>query len=71
MVNEALFTQKVEDNGVKYNYLSQKLGITPYGLIKKRKGLIPFKVCEINILSEILHLTAQERDEIFDLKSSK
>ena len=71
MVNEKLFNQKVEDNGVKYNFLSQKLGITPYGLIKKRKGQIPFKVNEINILSELLHLSASERDEIFDLKSSR
>lgn len=71
MINEALFNQKVKENGVKFNFLSQKLGISENALIKKRNGRIPFKVNEINVLSGLLHLTAAERDDIFDLKSSK
>ena len=71
MVNEALFDSKVKESGYKYNFISRQLGITEFGLIKKRKGTIPFKVDEINKLSELLHLTASERDDIFDLKSTK
>lgn len=71
MVNETLFNQKVSESGYKFNFISKQLGITEFGLIKKRKGTIPFKVDEINKLTELLHLTASERDAIFDLKSTK
>jgi len=70
-MNEALFAQKVHDSGLKFNYISRELGITQNGLIKKRNGTIPFKVNEINKITELLHLSAPERDAIFDLKSSK
>ena len=70
MVNEKLFNQKVKDSGYKFDYIAKKMGITTYGLIKKRKGQIPFKVAEINLLSMMLNLSAGERDIIFDLKSS-
>lgn len=66
MINEELFNQKVEENGLKYRFLSQKLGITEFGLIKKRKGLIPFKANEITILSDLLKLSESERNNIFD-----
>lgn len=71
MVNETLLNQKVKESGYKYNFISRQLGITEFGLIKKRNGKIPFKVDEINKLTELLHLTASERDDIFDLKSTK
>lgn len=71
MVNAELFDQKVGESGFKFKYIAKQLGITEYGLIKKRKGVIPFKVNEINILTPLLNLTADERDTIFDLKSSK
>jgi hypothetical protein len=71
MVNAELFDQKVNESGFKFKYIAKQLGITEYGLIKKRKGVIPFKVNEINILTPLLNLTADERDTIFDLKSSK
>ena len=70
-MNEELFEQKVKESGLKYSFIAQKLGITEFGLIKKRQGKIPFKVSEINIITEILHLTASERDTIFGLISTK
>lgn len=70
-MNDVLFHQKVKENGLKFHFISEKLGISDNGLIKKRKGLIPFKVCEINIITDLLRLSASERDDIFDLKSSR
>ena len=67
-MNDILFKQKVQDSGLKYQFISEKLGISSEGLIKKRKGIIPFKVSEINILTDLLHLNADERDDIFGLK---
>ena len=60
-----LFDQKVKDNGVKYKFIAEKLGISEQALTQKRKGNIPFKVCEINILKDVLRLTNSERDRIF------
>lgn len=70
-MNDLLFRQKVRDSGYKYKHISDKIGITHEALIKKRKGIIPFKVCEINILTELLGLSVAERDDIFGLKSPK
>jgi len=70
-MNDVLFRQKVRDSGYKYKFICEKLGISQNGLIKKRKGKIPYKVNEINLLADLLGLTVAERDEIFDLKCPK
>lgn len=70
-MNDIMFQQKVQDSGLKYKFICDKLGISSEGLIKKRKGIIPFKVNEINLITELLCLTAKERDNIFELTSSK
>lgn len=61
----SLFEAKVSESGLKYKYIAEKLGISEQGLTQKRKGNIPFKVCEINILKDVLKLTNKERDQIF------
>ena len=70
-MDDELFKQKADEKGLKLSYISEQLGITHEGFIKKRRGIIPFKVREINIITEILGLTASERDRIFGLKCSK
>ena len=70
-MNDILFRQKVSDSGYKYQFLCGKLGISQAGLSKKRKGKIPYKVNEINILTDLLGLTVAERDDIFGLESPK
>lgn len=70
-MNDTLFRQKVRDSGYKYTHLCEKLGISNTALIKKRSGKIPFKVVEINKLTELLNLSVSERDDIFDLVSPK
>ena len=70
-MNDLLFREKVKGSGYKWKYISEKLGVSPSALIKKRKGAIPYKVTEINLLVDMLGLTAIERDSIFGLKSSQ
>lgn len=70
-MNDELFKRKVRENGLKYKFLADKIGVTEFGLLKKRNGSIPWKVSEINILTALLHLTTRERDTIFDLESPK
>lgn len=70
-MNDLLFREKVKNSGYKWKHISKKLGVSESALIKKRKGIIPYKVTEINSLVDILGLTANERDAIFGLKSSQ
>lgn len=70
-MNDILFREKVRESGYKYSFISEKLGISVEGLIKKRKGKIPYKVSEINTITELLNLTTAERDDIFGLKCPK
>ena len=70
-MNDTLFKQKVRESGYRYQFLCEKLGITNQGFAKKRNGKIPFKVDEINTLTELLGLSANERDDIFGLISSR
>ena len=69
-MNDLLFREKVKSSGYKWKYISEKLGVSESALIKKRKGMIPYKVSEVNLVVDILGLTANERDDIFGLKSS-
>lgn len=70
-MNDVLFRQKVHDSGYKYKFICDKIGLSNEGLLKKRKGIIPFKVNEINALTELLNLSVPERDDIFGLTSPK
>ena len=70
-MNDLLFRQKVKDSGYKWKYICEKLGISESALIKKRKGILQYKVNEVNAVVEILGLTVAERDDIFDLKGTR
>ena len=60
-----LFEAKVSENGLKYKYIAEKLGLSEQGLTQKRKGNIPFKAYEIKTLKELLNLSDQELNRIF------
>lgn len=70
-MNDLLFRQKVKNSGYKWKFICEKLGISESALIKKRKGLLQYKVCEINTIVDVLGLTAVERDDIFGLKGTR
>jgi len=70
-MNDLLFRQKVKNSGYKWKFISEKLGISESALIKKRKGLLQYKIGEVNTIVEVLGLTAVERDDIFGLKGTR
>ena len=70
-MNDLLFRQKVKNSGLKWKYICEKLGISESALIKKRKGLLNYKVCEVNAVVDLLGLTVDERDDIFGLKGTR
>lgn len=64
-MNSVLLEEKMSASGLKYNFIADKLGLSPQGLSKKRKGSIPFTIKEVNIMKDLLNLTNAERDKIF------
>ena len=65
MTNTALFRETVDKRGLKYQFLADCIGITPYGLHKKIENLSEFKASEIVALCEALQLDRNEREQIF------
>lgn len=64
-MDKVLFDSKVSEQGLKYTFIAEKLGISEQALTRKRKGIIPFKVREIKILKPMLDLTDKETIRIF------
>lgn len=56
MTNTDLLRRYVKDSGLKYKYIAQKIGISPYGLSQKVKGIREFKGSEIDQLCQLLHI---------------
>lgn len=65
MTNTSALRQKIEQSGLKYRFVAEMLGITPYGLQKKIENVTEFKASEISKLSKLLKLSAAEMTEIF------
>lgn len=65
MHNITLLNSKIKSSGLKKNYIAAHLGLTVTGFKRKQDGLSEFKASEIKIISMILGLTSEERDEIF------
>lgn len=70
MTNTKILVAAIQKAGLKYKFIAEKLGITPYGLNKKIKNKTEFKASEISALSELLLLPDEVRNMIFFAKSS-
>lgn len=70
MTNTKILVASIQKAGLKYKFIAEKLGITPYGLYKKMKNKTEFKASEISTLSELLLLPDEVRNMIFFAKSS-
>ena len=55
----------IEKSGLPISFIAKKLSITREGLYKKINGDTEFKASEIVNISDILHLSIEERDAIF------
>ena len=65
MVNTQLLDDKIEKSGFKVGYLVDILGLSRNGFNKKRNGKTMFRKAEIYVLSDLLHLTEDEKQAIF------
>ena len=65
MVNTDALEQVIAESGIRKNFLAEKLGLSPQGFRLKETGKKEFKVSEVRILKEILHLTEEDVNRIF------
>lgn len=65
MTNEELLRQKIEESGLKIYFIAKQTGISYQALLNKMRNEREFKVSEIQKLSEILNLSADEKENIF------
>lgn len=68
MTNTEMLRDTIKAKGLKYNYVAEQLGITPYALQKKIDNENDFWAREIYVLTSVLGLSRKERDEIFFAK---
>lgn len=68
MVNTQLLDKKIEESGLRIGYLVEKLGLSRAGFDKKRKGITPFRVAEMYVISDLLKLSDAEKDALFYAK---
>lgn len=65
MTNTVKLQKTITEKGLKYVFIANKLGLSPYGLKKKIKNETEFKASEIAKLTSILGLSVNEKEDIF------
>ncbi len=65
MTNEKMLREKLGESGYKMVFVAAKVGISYQALLNKITNKSEFTAQEILALSDLLHLTAEERDAIF------
>ena len=60
-----LLRKKIDESGYKLSFIAEKCGLTYQGFKKKLDGNTEFKVSEVGILRDLLHLTEEEVQAIF------
>lgn len=65
MTNSSMLKAKIQESGMTITAIAAKCGFTRESLYKKLNGETEFKASEIVKLTNILHLTQRERNEIF------
>ncbi len=58
--------KRIDEKGLKLNYIARKLGISPYSLSLKLNNQNEFKSSEISIMCDILGITnLKEKEALF------
>lgn len=65
MTDSNALRERIKQSGMKYRYVAERVGITPYALQRKIDNESEFKVSEVDALADLLGLTLWEKDAIF------
>ena len=65
-VDSNLLNQKIDESGLRVNFIVETLGLSRQGFDKKRNGLTPFKASEVYVLCDLLKISdIEEKSKIF------
>ena len=65
MTNTQLLDERIKESGLKIGYIVEKLGISRQAWDRKKKNIIPFRVAEIYVLCDLLHIDDSEKPKFF------
>lgn len=65
MIKRHLLEARMKEKQVNYDDLCEALKMTYQSLHKRIKGLVDFRLKEINKIRKYLNLTSEQADEIF------
>jgi len=64
-INSDLLNTKIEESGLKLGYISDTIGISRQALSKKINNKTSFRISEVYVMCDLLHLDADDRKKIF------
>lgn len=64
-VDVGLLEKAIEASGLKTQFISDKLGISPQAFNCKRRGETAFRKSEVFVMQSLLHLSDAESNRIF------
>ena len=65
MIQRDRFEEAVARSGLKLRFIAGKVGISYQTFMNKRNGLTDFTISEAQTLSDVLGMTAEDRESIF------
>lgn len=65
MTNELLLREKIKESGYKIYYVAERAGLTYQGFLNKLSNEREFVASEIQALTDLLHLSLEEQQQIF------
>ena len=65
MVDTLNLEKKIQESGLKTTFIISQLGITRQALDLKKKNKRKFRISEIYVLCDLLHIPNDERQAIF------
>ena len=71
MPNVQRLRTAIDEKGIRIGHVATELGITRQALNLKMRGVTEFRVSEIQKLSDLLRLSAAEREAIFFASKSE
>ncbi len=60
-----MLKERLSAAGIKMSEAAERIGVTRQGFYNKLSGCTEFKSSEIRVLSDMLKLSSDERDQIF------
>lgn len=65
MTDEKMLREIIKNNGLKLQFVAEKVGLSYQGFLNKLRGTSDFNVSEIQGLCELLNINKRDRDRIF------